>query len=159
MRARSRTCFQLGAAGVAFLCACSHPSEPGISTPINAMTAENHASKFPITSGAHAGADCNSCHGDFDTFSKFSCTGCHAHDQAPTDAKHARVSGYAYSSSSCYTCHRQGTAKIDHSPFFPIGTGTMHDAACSSCHSNPSTPTDVTTISCIGCHNNSTTPP
>ncbi len=126
------------------------------------MTPENHAPKFPITSGFHAGIDCNSCHGDFDTFSKFSCTGCHAHDQGPTDAKHIGVAGYAYSSQSCYACHPQGTGKIDHSPFFPIAATDVHHSPvvpCTSCHTNPSTPSDVSTINCIGCHNNNTAPP
>jgi hypothetical protein len=59
---------------------------------------------FPVATGVHA-TDCNTCHGPFPTFTEFTCFGCHAHDQAPTDLGHQAVAGYAYTSAACYRCH------------------------------------------------------
>jgi len=154
MRARPRICFQLGALGVVLLGACLNGL--GTNSPINAMTADTHVAKFPITSGFHAGVDCNSCHGAFDTFTQFTCIGCHL--QAPTAAQHVGVTAYAYNSSSCYACH----PRADHTLDFPIAATDVHNstvAACTSCHTNLNASFDVTTINCIGCHNNNTTPP
>jgi nitrate/TMAO reductase-like tetraheme cytochrome c subunit len=39
-------------------------------------------------------------------FSVFTCLNCHEHRQSAMDPQHAQVSGYAYSSPSCYNCHR-----------------------------------------------------
>src|SRR5258708_6999702 len=147
MTTRPRIWFQLTTLGLSLLGACS---PIGGGTPINPLTPDTHTQKFPITTGKHAGIDCNSCHGDFDTFTRFSCTGCHAHDQAPMDARHGAMAGYAYNSASCYACHPQGWANpIDHAPNFPIAPTDIHNrsvAACNTCHTNISTPHDLTTI-------------
>jgi hypothetical protein len=57
-----------------------------------------------VAAGAHA-VDCTACHTSASTFMQFSCVGCHAHDQAPTDLVHNSVTGYAYASTACYQCH------------------------------------------------------
>jgi len=73
-------------------------------------------------------------------------------------------------SQDCASCHSYpgtGTpsaanwygASFDHTKNFPITAADVHNssvAACSSCHSNQSTPADVNTITCTGCHNNTT---
>lgn len=68
----------------------------------------NHS--FPIYSGPHregeAWNDCADCHtvpGDFQVFSCFQC-----HGQNQMDDKHSEVSGYAYDSPTCLSCHPTG---------------------------------------------------
>ncbi|MHB1686534.1 MAG: hypothetical protein ACYCVH_04060 [Ignavibacteriaceae bacterium] len=69
----------------------------------------NHDTYFPISSGKHSGILCAQCHTTVSNFAVFSCTnGCH--DQSSTDSKHQNVSGYVYSSPSCYSCHPTGQA-------------------------------------------------
>ncbi|MCC6861952.1 MAG: hypothetical protein IT158_25495 [Bryobacterales bacterium] len=65
---------------------------------------------FPIYSGSHAGkwSSCNDCHTNPSNYSSFSCTNCHEHSKTEMDKKHKDVKGYAYNSSSCYSCHPQG---------------------------------------------------
>ncbi|HSE50336.1 MAG TPA: hypothetical protein VLA96_14110 [Terriglobales bacterium] len=67
---------------------------------------------FPIYSGTHAGkwTSCADCHTNSSNFAVFSCITCHTHDRAQTDPHHTGVSGYSYTPTSCYTCHRNGTA-------------------------------------------------
>lgn len=113
-----------------------------------------HDRYFPITSGAHDGAECNTCHGDFDTFAEFSCFGCHDHDRGVTDPKHTAVAEYAYESARCYDCHPRGTAEgIDpaaHAQYFPIEAGSSHGSiTCSTCHVDPN---DRRKVECINCH-------
>jgi hypothetical protein len=65
--------------------------------------------RFPITSGAHAGRPCAACHTTPNAFAAFSCTtGCH--DRATTDSHHIGRSGYRYDSLACYACHPNGRA-------------------------------------------------
>jgi len=70
----------------------------------------NH-SWFPIYSGTHAGrwTSCADCHTNPSNFAAFSCITCHTHDRANTDPHHSGVSGYSYTPTSCYSCHRNGT--------------------------------------------------
>jgi hypothetical protein len=85
-----------------------------------ALTPDTHTPNFPINidGGVHT-LDCNVCHGDFDSFSQFTCTTSSCHSQLDTDASHGTplangstaqmiVPGYSYSSTSCYECHPQG---------------------------------------------------
>ncbi|MEO5923700.1 MAG: hypothetical protein ABIR70_07745 [Bryobacteraceae bacterium] len=62
---------------------------------------------FPITSGAHRGVACASCHPNTTNYTVFSCTtGCHPANN--TNNKHNGVRNYVYNSTNCYSCHPQG---------------------------------------------------
>jgi hypothetical protein len=71
---------------------------------------KDHDRIFPIFSGSHAGAwsSCSDCHISPGDFQIFSCLTCHEHNQQDMDHKHREVSGYAYLSSACYSCHPNG---------------------------------------------------
>jgi hypothetical protein len=119
----------------------------------------SHEQFFPINSGKHEGIDCNKCHGDFESFTDFTCISCHTHDQALTDPAHAGVPDYTYSRTSCYGCHPRGTADgagAAHDGFYPIGPGTAHEPlACGSCHIDPTT---RAVVSCVDCHDHDQAP-
>lgn len=66
----------------------------------------NHTAFFPITSGAHRGISCSTCHTTPNNFAVFDCLSCH--HQSETDSHHTGVKGYVYASQNCYACHRQG---------------------------------------------------
>jgi hypothetical protein len=72
-----------------------------------------HQMFFPIYSGEHRNRwdACSTCHvvpGDFD---KFSCLGCHPHDdETDTEGEHDGVLGFRYDSDACYACHPRGKA-------------------------------------------------
>ena len=71
----------------------------------------NHDQQFfPINSGAHRGTwtSCQTCHTDPNNFGVFTCLVCHEHNQSDMDRKHREVSGYAYASPLCYSCHPNG---------------------------------------------------
>lgn len=108
-------------------------------------TRETHGKYFPIARGSHA-VDCNVCHGEFDTFTKFNClNGCHA--RAETDAIHSGNGDYRYDSAWCFACHPQGVADgaVDHTRYFPIAAGDRHaGTACSRCHQDATTRANVT---------------
>lgn len=64
---------------------------------------------FRIYSGKHKGewSQCAECHTTAGNFSNFSCTSCHEHNnKANVDKEHRGVSGYSYTPTSCYSCHR-----------------------------------------------------
>ena len=65
---------------------------------------------FPIYSGKHAGQWnlCSDCHINPANYGIFSCIDCHEHNKTDMDEKHQGVSGYAYNSIACYTCHPTG---------------------------------------------------
>ena len=63
---------------------------------------------FPIFNGEHAGLSCQDCHPVPGSFRQFTCISCHEHSQREMNNEHARVRGYAYQSSSCYSCHPNG---------------------------------------------------
>jgi hypothetical protein len=73
-------------------------------------TFDHDSQYFPINSGTHRGrwASCATCHTVPNDFSSFSCIVCHEHAQSETDGHHREVSGYVYSATSCYSCHRNG---------------------------------------------------
>lgn len=137
--------------------ACSQGAEVPKAPSVTALTYETHK-PFPIASGAHAFTDCNSCHGDFDTFQRFSCVGCHQHARSETDTRHARIPDYSWDSTKCYACHPDGTAAgVDHTAFFPIQEGATHSGiVCSTCHVDP---TSRKVVDCIGCHTSASTDP
>jgi hypothetical protein len=69
----------------------------------------NH--NFPIYTGKHKGkwTTCNDCHTNASNYTVFSCLNCHAHAQTKMDDKHKNITGYAYNSLTCYSCHPRGT--------------------------------------------------
>ncbi|MEI7828367.1 MAG: hypothetical protein WCI31_01285 [Prolixibacteraceae bacterium] len=73
----------------------------------------NHdAQYFPINSGRHKGAWtlCTECHTVPTNYATFSCIVCHTHSNKTTvDGNHKGVKNYAYTGTSCYTCHPRGT--------------------------------------------------
>ena len=89
----------------------------GTADGFTAMTPDKHTF-FPINAGAHAGIDCNSCHGAFDSFKGFDCLTCHTQPQC--DPIHQGMPGYAFDNPRCLTCHKDGTVNIDHTLLFPI---------------------------------------
>jgi hypothetical protein len=110
--------------------------QQGAAAPANtALTPATH--KFPIVSGPHA-ADCNTCHGDFQSFSQFTCLNCHGHEKPLTDMLHVSLArrgsaavpdggvGYAYDGVSCLQCHATGgRVPYDHAGI---------TVSCASCH-------------------------
>jgi len=63
---------------------------------------------FPIYSGPHqpVWSSCATCHTTPGDLSAFSCIDCH--EKPVTDEHHSAVSGYAYESGACYSCHPRG---------------------------------------------------
>jgi hypothetical protein len=142
--------FALALASLLLAAACDRPRTAMPGPWLTNLTPATHAI-FPIASGAHAGMDCNDCHGAFDTFLEFSCIGCHTHDQAVTDPPHASVAGYSYGPTTCYACHPNGKAQdVDHAKIFPIAAGTKHQGIdCRRCHVDP---TNRAVLGCGVCH-------
>jgi len=70
----------------------------------------NHDNQyFRIYSGNHKGewSQCAECHTSPGMFKSFSCTQCHEHNsKTNVDKEHRGVSGYSYTPTSCYSCHR-----------------------------------------------------
>jgi len=113
-----------------------------------AFNTSTHEAFFPIVSGAHGGADCNACHGAYDTFTRFSCITCHEHSQTLIDPAHAGVAGYSYSEQSCYDCHPtgEGMSRAAHT-WFPINGGNHGSVGCGECH-----PQNHQSVACFDCH-------
>ena len=65
---------------------------------------------FRIYSGKHNARwsnDCSSCHKSATTYSTFTCIACHEHsNKTEVDGHHGGQSGYTYTATSCYSCHR-----------------------------------------------------
>ncbi len=119
-------------------------------------TPDEHAARFfPANAGTpHASAQCNDCHGGFDSFKQFDCIHCHTGDHADAATVtgwHGGVTDFAFTSDACYRCHPAGRGSFpNHGPFFPIDAGTSHaTVACSSCHLDPA---NRLTLGCAGCH-------
>lgn len=110
---------------------------------------------FPTNAGSvHAAAQCDDCHGGFDSFRQFDCVHCHAgqhSDAAAVGAWHAGVAGFAFDSAACYGCHRDGRGTfVNHAAFFPIAAGTKHETAgCLNCHLDRA---NRLLLGCAGCH-------
>jgi hypothetical protein len=110
------------------------------------------AHRFPIASGATHGPPmaCGECHGATRLAADLACTSCHDHAQAETDARHAGLADYRWSSAACADCHADGRAPpLDHP--FPIAAGTPHAAPvlCADCHGATSATAD---LRCTSCH-------
>ncbi|MFY9154142.1 MAG: hypothetical protein WAO52_19130 [Prolixibacteraceae bacterium] len=141
-------------------CSECHTTSPGWK-PANFR--QHDASYFPIYSGSHKGEweRCTDCHTTANTYSNFSCVGCHEHRQSEMDDEHRGTNGYSYQSVSCYTCHPQGnkSGAFNHNATaFPL-TGAHSKTDCTSCHANGFAGTST---ECSACHqanfNNAQTP-
>ncbi len=76
----------------------------------------DHDSKFfPIYSGKHNGEwnDCGDCHTNSNDLSVFSCINCHEHNKTDMDSEHSGINNYVYESTSCLSCHPDGTEGDD----------------------------------------------
>jgi hypothetical protein len=116
------------------------------------MDPASHRRFFPIdATAAHAGVDCNACHGGTSTFREFGCTGCHEHARDLTDPMHEGMAGYAYGPATCYTCHPTGEAltRSSHAQFFPIEAGAHSGVTCTGCHVPPA---GFASFDCTPCH-------
>ena len=137
------------------LTACQESSEDGSETSAEYVTWATHTDFFVAEGSVHELIDCNTCHGEFDTFKEFTCMSSGCHPQSETDAIHSGFSSYQYDSIECYTCHpageNDGIDIEDHSlTKFPIeGNDTHASLNCVDCHSNVSSFGDV---SCVNCH-------
>lgn len=77
-------------------------------------TFPQHDRCFTISHGPHSGIRCLACHASVTGLqlngqcaaNNVSCTTCHVHECARTDAIHARVPGYQCKDRKCYECHR-----------------------------------------------------
>jgi nitrate/TMAO reductase-like tetraheme cytochrome c subunit len=74
-------------------------------------TFDHDSAYFHIYSGRHNGlwSSCADCHTNPQNYMDFTCFNCHPHDdQAKTDGDHRGMTGYAYDSQACYSCHHTG---------------------------------------------------
>jgi hypothetical protein len=134
--------------------ACSVTPSPGPSN--TALTPATHTA-FPITAAPHA-VDCAVCHGNFDSFSQFSCFNCHGHEvENLTDQMHLSVANYAYDSNACYHCHSTGAQQsFDHAGI-QSGCAACHDVGNDFAALPVAGFTHITTTAdCGNCHNTAT---
>ena len=109
-------------------------------------------SRFPLL-GAHATADCSSCHSSasklqFRTLG-IDCYDCHREKYLATTQPNHQQSGY---STNCIDCHRQNSQEwtasgINHD-FFPLTGG--HTINCAMCHGEGKF--EKVTNVCVDCH-------
>jgi len=116
----------------------------------------DHDPFFPIFSGTHRGQwdACGICHTNPSNHRVFDCLTCHEHNQGLMDPAHQGISGYAYASTSCYSCHPTGEAGsfVDHdAQFFPIFSG-KHSGKWDNCATCHTTPGNRSIYSCLTCH-------
>ncbi|MEK7705152.1 MAG: hypothetical protein AAB426_09355 [Myxococcota bacterium] len=150
---RAHAC-ALSAAAATLAVACGY--SPLYEVERTRVDRSSHTTLFPVASGAHNGADCDLCHGDFDTFAQFTCTHCHEHDEAVITPQHTGIAGYSYGPTTCYTCHPTGVGRLDrtaHLVYFPIDRGAHEGAACSTCHAG-----GYNTYDCTTCHEHDQAP-
>ncbi|MFA6467990.1 MAG: hypothetical protein WCW35_03765 [Bacteroidota bacterium] len=113
---------------------------------------------FPLT-GAHMSAPCASCHvgGKFAGTST-DCYTCHTLDYtATTNPAHA-TANYPTACLSCHTTTAWKPSTFNHTPYFPISTGTTHRpgrwTTCADCHTSSA---NFKIFSCITCHEHNKT--
>jgi hypothetical protein len=90
-------------------CTTCHTTNPGWKP---ASYRQHDTQFFPIFSGRHNGkwTSCTDCHNQTSNYAVFTCISCHEHSAANTNGHHTDVTDYSYTATSCYTCHRSGTA-------------------------------------------------
>lgn len=72
-------------------------------------TFAHDAPYFKIYSGKHRGqwTLCTECHASASSYTSFTCINCHQHNsKAKADADHQGKTGYTYTPTSCYDCHK-----------------------------------------------------
>jgi hypothetical protein len=139
-----------GSLGFSTACQTCHSTNPGWKP---AEYRDHDAKSFPIYSGKHNGvwSNCNECHTNPASYAQFTCIDCHDHNQSEMNNKHEGVTGYAWNSPACFSCHPTGSAEgsFNHatSPF-PL-TGAHATTECVKCHANGYAGTSPV---CYGCH-------
>jgi hypothetical protein len=151
--ATMRHTFVTGFMNVSSACYTCHPN--GRESVIS--VADHSAKYFAIDSGPHSALQCSDCHTWVTTSRPFTCVSCHTHDTDPTAAAHSAITGYRYDSNGCFGCHPNGgeaaIARSDHdAQYFPLLTGSHQTAACTDCHTDPTT---SKTFVCTTCHTQS----
>lgn len=106
----------------------------------------DHDTFYPLL-GAHAQAECGSCHVD-DVYAGTprTCVGCHASDRDRAETDHG---GFSDACDRCHTVDAWRPAEFDHDVVYPL-TGAHRQAECGSCHVDDvyaGTPRD-----CVACH-------
>ncbi len=110
----------------------------------------DHNAVFELL-GAHATADCTSCHvGDRYAGTPRDCFSCHAEEYESTSDPNHRSAGFSTSCEDCHDSLDWKNAAVDHDEFFAL-TGGHRQLACLACHADgyEGTPTD-----CFSCHAN-----
>jgi hypothetical protein len=120
-----------------------------------------HDAFFPVYSGTHNRVwdTCSQCHINPSNSQVVDCLNCHEHLQSLMDPVHQGMTGYAYSSPSCLTCHPDGVAGpyVDHQSIFPIYSGAHKQDrwnTCATCHQNPA---NRKLFTCFECHDHNQT--
>jgi hypothetical protein len=113
---------------------------------------------FPLT-GAHAIADCGSCHAENSPFqyalAPIECYDCHATQYEQTTNPDHQSNGF---STDCQLCHSTDSWDArgfpQHESLFPINSGAHRGAwsSCTDCHVNPGS---FDTFECTTCHEHS----
>lgn len=121
-------------------------------------TFDHNKTNFILT-GAHVTVECSRCHasGTF-TGTPTDCYACHQQDyNSSVNPAHA----VAHYPTVCITCHTPTAwrpSTFDHTPLFPIGSGSKHRpgrwTTCQDCHTNPA---NFKVFSCITCHEHNKT--
>jgi len=119
---------------------------------------DHNRTNFTLT-GAHVTVECSRCH----TGGKFAgtptdCYACHQQDyNSSANPAHA----IAHYPTACLTCHTTiawRPSTFDHTPLFPISSGSKHRpgrwTTCQDCHTNPA---NFKVFSCITCHEHNKT--
>lgn len=121
-------------------------------------TFDHNKTNFKLT-GAHLTAECSRCHvGGKYTGTSTDCYACHQQEyNSSVNPAHAT----AHYPTACMTCHTTTAWKpstFDHTPLFPIGSGSKHRpgrwTTCQDCHTNSS---NYKVFSCITCHEHNKT--
>ncbi len=134
-------------------CKECHTTNPGWKP---AEYRDHDGKSFPIYTGKHKGEwnSCSDCHTNTANYSEFTCINCHEHsNKSDVDKEHEGVSGYTYSSTSCFACHPTGSGEgsFDHSKSsFPL-TGAHTTTNCTDCHTSGYAGTPNV---CSSCHIN-----
>jgi hypothetical protein len=112
----------------------------------------NHANtNFPLT-GAHVSVPCANCHvGGVYTGIPTNCVSCHQNDYDTTTNPAHAAANFTTDCVQCHTTTRWSGATFDHTPWFPIYSGTHAGrwTNCNECHANAASYADFT---CLSCH-------
>ena len=116
-------------------------------------TFDHNKTTFALT-GAHIQTQCSQCHaGNRFAGTPTDCYSCHKPDyDGATNPVHATAS-YPVTCTSCHATSAWRPSTFDHTPYFPISSGSVHRPGrwnfCSDCHTVAANPK---TFECINCH-------